>query len=81
MRAKLEAGIGMRVKVVIDDTLIDEVLGATGLKTRREAVELGLLMLLRVQRRTGSGINGLLREIEWERCLMTLQRDNAPVLQ
>ncbi|MDR1423531.1 MAG: type II toxin-antitoxin system VapB family antitoxin [Azoarcus sp.] len=69
----------MRIKVTIDDTLIDEVLGATGLKTRREAVELGLRTLLRVQRQTDIGT--LLSEIEWQRCLVALQRDNSPALQ
>ena len=69
----------MRIKVTIDDTLIDEVLDSTGLKTRREALELGLKMLLRVQRRTDAG--ALLSEIEWQRCLAALQRDDSPVLQ
>jgi len=69
----------MRIEVVIDDTLIDEVLGATGLKTRCEAVELGLRMLLRVQRQ--ADIGSLLSEIGWQRCLAALQRENSPALQ
>ncbi len=38
----------MRLSIVIDDKLMEEVLSATGLKTRREAVELGLRTLLRL---------------------------------
>ncbi|MGH6650977.1 MAG: type II toxin-antitoxin system VapB family antitoxin [Sphingopyxis sp.] len=38
----------MRTNIVIDDRLMDEALRATGLKTKREAVELGLRTLLRL---------------------------------
>jgi Arc/MetJ family transcription regulator len=45
-----QAGIDiMRISIVIDDKLMDETLRATGLKTRREAVEPGLRTLLRLQ--------------------------------
>lgn len=40
----------MRTNIVIDDKLMDEALRATGLKTKREAVELGLKTLLRLRR-------------------------------
>jgi Arc/MetJ family transcription regulator len=41
----------MRTNIVIDDELMESALRATGLKTKREAVELGLrtLLLLRQQ--------------------------------
>mgnify|MGYP000917691468 CR=1 FL=1 len=39
----------MRTNSVIDDTLMNETLRATGLKTKREAVELGLRTLLRLR--------------------------------
>lgn len=39
----------MRTNIVIDDTLMNEALRATGLKTKREAVELGLRTLLRLR--------------------------------
>lgn len=43
----------MRTTIVIDDTLMAATLRATGLKTKREVVELGLRTLLRlVSRRT-----------------------------
>lgn len=38
----------MRTNIVIDDKLMRESLRATGLKTKREAVELGLRTLLRL---------------------------------
>lgn len=40
----------MRTNIVIDDKLMRESLRATGLKTKREAVELGLRTLLRLSR-------------------------------
>ena len=39
----------MRTNIVIDDKLMKDTLKATGLKTKREAVELGLRTLLRLQ--------------------------------
>lgn len=39
----------MRTNIVIDDNLMSEALRATGLKTKREAVELGLRTLLRLR--------------------------------
>ena len=38
----------MRTCIVIDDKLMQDALRATGLKTKREAVELGLRTLLRL---------------------------------
>lgn len=40
----------MRTNIVIDDLLMKEALKATGLKTKREAVELGLQTLIRLNR-------------------------------
>jgi Arc/MetJ family transcription regulator len=39
----------VRTNVVIDDELMRAALGATGLKTKREAVELGLRTLVRLR--------------------------------
>lgn len=39
----------MRTNIVIDDKLMEETLRVTGLKTKREAVELGLRTLLRLR--------------------------------
>ena len=40
----------MRTNIVIDDSLMDDALKLTGLKTKREAVELGLKTLVRLKR-------------------------------
>ena len=40
----------MRTNIVIDDQLMDEVIKLTGLKTKKEAVELGLLTLIRIKK-------------------------------
>jgi Arc/MetJ family transcription regulator len=40
----------VRTNIVIDDALMADTLKATGLKTKREAVELGLRTLLRLRR-------------------------------
>ena len=39
----------MRTNIVIDDKLMKDALRATGAKTKREAVELGLRTLLRLR--------------------------------
>jgi Arc/MetJ family transcription regulator len=38
----------MRTNIVIDDSLMHDALKATGLKTKKEAVELGLKMLIKL---------------------------------
>ena len=40
----------MRTNIVIDDALMADAMKATGLKTKREAVELGLRTLVRLRR-------------------------------
>jgi Arc/MetJ family transcription regulator len=40
----------MRTNIVIDDDLMEAALAATGLKTKRDAVELGLQTLVRLGR-------------------------------
>ncbi len=40
----------MRTNIVIDDSLMGDALKLTGLKTRREAVELGLRTLIRLKK-------------------------------
>jgi len=42
----------MRTNIEIDDRLMAETLKATGIKTKREAVEQGLRTLLRLKRQT-----------------------------
>lgn len=40
----------MRTNIVIDDKLMDQTMRVTGVKTKREAVELGLKTLVRLGR-------------------------------
>ncbi len=40
----------MRTNIVIDDELMKQVMKQTGIKTKREAVEMGLKTLLRLKR-------------------------------
>ena len=39
----------MRTNIVIDDKLLDDAMKATGAKTKREAVELGLAALVKLK--------------------------------
>ena len=63
----------MRTNIVIDDALMAETLEATGLKTKREAVELGLQTLLRLRRQ--QGIRQLRGKLAWEGDLDALRID------
>ena len=63
----------MRTNIVIDDKLMSDTLRATGLKTKREAVELGLKTLLRLRQQ--SEIKKLRGKIVWEGDLDAMRRD------
>jgi Arc/MetJ family transcription regulator len=63
----------MRTNIVIDDKLMSDTLKATGLKTKREAVELGLKTLLRLRQQ--SEIKKLRGKITWEGDLDAMRRD------
>ncbi len=54
----------MRTNIVIDDDLMDEALKATGLKTKKEAVELGLKTLIRLNKQ--ADIKGFRGKLTWE---------------
>jgi Arc/MetJ family transcription regulator len=58
---------------VIDDKLMAEALRATGLKTKREAVELGLRTLLQLSKQ--SDIRRLRGKVSWEGDLDAMRRD------
>jgi Arc/MetJ family transcription regulator len=63
----------MRTNIVIDDKLMAEALRATGLKTKREAVELGLRTLLQLSKQ--SDIRRLRGKVSWEGDLDAMRRD------
>lgn len=63
----------MRTNIVIDDRLMEEALRLTGLKTKKEAVELGLRTLLRL------GEQGQIRrfrgKLNWQGDLDAMRND------
>jgi Arc/MetJ family transcription regulator len=63
----------MRTNIVIDDNLMRETLRATGLKTKREAVEQGLRILLRLSRQ--AGIRRLRGKLDWQGDLNAMRTD------
>lgn len=54
----------MRTNIVIDDELMDDALEVTGLKTKREAVELALKLLIKLKRQ--ESIRNLRGKLKWE---------------
>lgn len=63
----------MRTNIVIDDALMADTLKATGLKTKREAVELGLRTLLRL--RAQEKIRDFRGKLAWEGDLDAMRSD------
>jgi Arc/MetJ family transcription regulator len=63
----------MRTNIVIDDQLMRDALRATGLKTKREAVELGLRTLLRLRRQ--AEIRDYRGKLAWEGDLEAMRVD------
>jgi len=54
----------MRTNIVIDDKLMSQALKATGLSTKKEAVELGLKLLVRQNKQ--QAIRKLRGKLKWE---------------
>ncbi|WP_297513295.1 type II toxin-antitoxin system VapB family antitoxin [uncultured Caulobacter sp.] len=54
----------MRVTVTANQALVAEVMKITGVKTKREAVELGLRTLLNLRRQ--AAVRGLRGQLVWE---------------
>lgn len=54
----------MRTNIVIDDTLIQKAMRATGLHTKRAVVEAGLELLIQVKAQ--AGIRRLRGKVQWE---------------
>ena len=63
----------MRTNIVIDDTLMNETLRLTGLKTKREAVELGLQTLLRLRQQEES--RSFRGKLNWQGDLEQMRTD------
>lgn len=63
----------MRTNIDIDDELMDQAMKAAGLKTKRETVEAGLRLLIKLERqRRVRAYRGRLR---WEGNLDDMRRD------
>jgi Arc/MetJ family transcription regulator len=54
----------MRTNIVIDEKLMNDALQATGLKTKKEVVELGLKILIKLNRQ--KQIRELRGKLEWD---------------
>ena len=63
----------MRTNIVIDDKLMNETLRLTGLKTKREAVELGLQTLLWLRQQ--EEIRGFRGKLDWQGNLEQMRSD------
>jgi Arc/MetJ family transcription regulator len=63
----------MRTNIVIDDELMRDTLRATGLKTKREAVETGLRMLLKLSKQ--AQIRRLRGKLNWQGDLNAMRVD------
>jgi Arc/MetJ family transcription regulator len=63
----------MRTNIVIDDKLMRDTLRATGVKTKREVVELGLRALLRLRQQ--EEIRGFRGKLDWQGDLDAMRTD------
>jgi len=63
----------MRTNIVIDDDLMRDALKATGAKTKREAVEMGLRTLLQLRKQ--QQIKSLRGRIHWQGDLERMRVD------
>lgn len=63
----------MRTNIMIDDALVREAMKASGARTRREAVEMGLRALLRLSRQ--ADIRTLRGKLDWQGDLDAMRRE------
>jgi Arc/MetJ family transcription regulator len=63
----------MRTNIVIDDKLMKETLRLTGLKTKREAVELGLRTVVRLRKQ--DEIRQFRGKLDWNGDLVAMRTD------
>lgn len=63
----------MRTNIVIDDQLIADALQATGLKTKREVVEMGLKTLIKLKQQ--EKIKAFKGKLKWEGNLEEMRLD------
>ncbi len=63
----------MRTNIVIDDGLMAQAMEAAGVRTKREAVELGLRMLVQLRRQ--AGIRAYRGKLHWQGDLDAMRAD------
>jgi Arc/MetJ family transcription regulator len=63
----------MRTNIVIDDDLIDRVMKLTGIRTKREAVEMGLKALLKLKKQ--ESIRDFRGKLDWQGDLDDMRTD------
>jgi len=63
----------MRTNIVIDDDLMEQAMRATGSKTKREAVEMGLRSLVRLKKQ--AEIRQFRGKLDWTGDLHAMRRD------
>jgi Arc/MetJ family transcription regulator len=63
----------LRTNIEIDDALMADATAATGLRTKREVVETGLRLLVRVKKQTA--LRKLRGKLKWEGDLDAMRRD------
>ena len=64
----------MRTNIVIDDELMENALKMTGLRTKREAVELGLKILIKLKKQ--EQIRRFRGKLPWKGDLEKMRSDN-----
>ena len=65
--------MAMRTNIVIDDKLMQQTLKLTGLRTKREAVELALRTVVRLRQQ--ERIRGFRGKLKWEGELEAMRTD------
>lgn len=63
----------MRTNIVIDDSLMNEALGISGYKTKKETVEEALKLL--IEQRNQANIRKLRGKLQWEGDLAEMRTD------
>lgn len=65
----------MRTNIVIDEKLLEEALKATGAKTKREVVELGLAALVKLNKQ--KSLRSLRGKVDWKGDLEQMRESAA----
>ena len=68
-------GLGMRTNIVIDDALMKQAMQASGARSKREAVELALRTLVKLQQQ--GEIRAFRGRLAWEGDLETQRLDHV----